>query len=120
MFIGLFNVIAPVLFIALIGYIWTKRGIEFPTDFVTRLNMNIGAPCLIFVGILKLGTDISGVANFMLASLVTITVLLFVSIVFVYVFKLPKRAYIIALSSTNSGNMGIPLSLIAFGEIGMS
>ncbi len=120
MLLELFNVISPVLFIALIGYIWVKTGNDFPTDFITRLNMNFGAPCLVFVGILNLGDDLSNLTNFMLAAAVALTILLIASILFVYLFKLPKRAYIIALSTTNCGNMGIPLCLFAFGEAGMA
>jgi predicted permease len=120
MLLELFNVISPVLFIALIGYIWVKIGNDFPTDFVTRLNMNFGAPCLVFVGILNLGCDLSNLSNFMFAAAVALTILLIASVLFVYIFKLPKRAYIIALSTTNCGNMGIPLCLFAFGEAGMA
>lgn len=120
MFIELFNVISPVLIIGMIGYFWVKRGFEFPTSFVTQINMNFGAPCLIFVGILGLGGDLGKATNFILASFVSITAMLIIAIAFVYICKLPKRAYIIALSSTNCGNMGIPLCLFAFGEIGMA
>ncbi len=120
MLVELFNVISPVLFIALVGYFWVKTGNEFPTDFVTRLNMNFGAPCLVFVGMLGLGGDLTSLTNFMFASGVALTILLIATVVFVYVLKLPKRAYIIALSTTNCGNMGIPLCLFAFGEAGMS
>ncbi len=119
MLLELFNVISPVLFIALIGYIWAKAGNDFPTDFITRLNMNFGAPCLVFVGILNLDSNLTSLTNFMFASAVALTILLIASILFVYLFKLPKRAYIIALSTTNCGNMGIPLCLFAFGEAGM-
>lgn len=79
--------------------------------------MNLGAPCLVFVGLLGLREDISAMTTFMLASLFAIIIL--VSI-FVYITGLPKRGYIIALSSSNCGNMGIPLSLFAFGDLGMS
>lgn len=120
MLIELFNVVSPVLFISLIGFIWVKRDYDFPTDFVTRINMNLGAPCLVFVGLLGLREDISAMTTFMFAALVAIIILLIVAAIFVYLTGLPRRGYIIALSSSNCGNMGIPLSLFAFGNIGMS
>lgn len=120
MFAELFNVISPVLLISLLGFMWVKRGYDFPTEFVTRINMNLGAPCLVFVGLLGLRDDISTMATFMFASLVAIVLLLIIATVFVYLTGLPKRGYIIALSSSNCGNMGIPLSLFAFGTMGMS
>lgn len=120
MFMELINVIAPVSIIAGLGYVWVLRGIDFPTEFVTHINMNFGAPCLIFVGILGLGDDIGAAGNFMMASFIAILILLGAAILFAFIFKLPKRGYIIAFSSTNSGNMGIPLCLFAFGQAGMS
>jgi len=120
MIIELFNVISPVLFIALGGYLWVRSGYDYPTKFVTRLNMNLGAPCLVFVGLIDLGQDISLLSNFMLASFVAITVMLIATAIFVFITGLPRRGYIIALSSSNCGNMGIPLCLFAFGESGMS
>lgn len=116
----LFTVISPVLFIALVGYIWVKRGIEFPADFVTRINMNVGAPCLVFTGIMSLGDGLGEATTFMTASFVSILCLLTLSTLFAVLFRLPKRAYIVSLFSTNSGNMGLPLCLFAFGERGMA
>ena len=120
MFIELFNVVSPVLLIAMIGFLWVKKGYEYPTEFVTRVNMNFGAPCLVFVGILNLGGDLVTMSTFMVASFVAIVTMLLVVIAFVYATGLPKRGYIIALSSSNCGNMGLPLSLFAFGQAGMS
>ena len=120
MYIELFNVVSPVLFISLIGFIWVKKEYAFPTDFVTRINMNLGAPCLVFVGLLGLRDDISAMTTFMFSALIAIVILLILASLFVYITGLPKRGYIIALSSSNCGNVGIPLSLFAFGDIGMS
>ena len=120
MFIELFNVISPVLFLALAGYMWVRLGYDFPTDFVTRLNMNFGAPCLVFVGILDLGQNLGSMSYFMLASASAIAIMLALSALFVFTAGLPTRGYIISLSSSNCGNMGIPLCLFAFGQPGMS
>ncbi len=97
-----------------------RLGYEYPTEFVTRLNMNFGAPCLVFVGILNLGQDLGSLSYFMIASAVSIAFMLVLSTLFVFATGLPKRGYIISLSSSNCGNMGIPLCLFAFGQPGMS
>ncbi len=120
LFAELFNVISPVFIIALVGYIWVKRDYEFPAEFVTRINMNIGAPCLVFAGIMNLGSGLLEVTDFIVASFISILSLMAISTLFALIFKLPLRGYIITLYSTNSGNMGIPLCLFAFGERGMS
>lgn len=116
----LLNIISPVFLIAFIGYLWVKRGYDFPTDFVTRINMNIGAPCLVFTGMMTLGDGLMEATSFIMATFISIILLMVISTLFALVFKLPLRAYIVSLYSTNSGNMGIPLCLFAFGEKGMS
>lgn len=120
MFIELINIIFPVFLLALAGYFWVRLGYDYPTEFVTRLNMNFGAPCLVFVGILNMGNDLTTMTTFMFASAIAITLMLIVTTIFVFATGLPKRGYIIALSSSNCGNMGIPLCLFAFGQPGMS
>lgn len=116
----LINVISPVWIIACIGFIWVKKGYDFPTDFVTRMNMNIGAPCLIFTGIMTFGDQFDQATTFMFAAFVSICCLLVCSAVFTLVFRLPFRAYVVAIASTNSGNIGLPLCLFAFGEAGLA
>ncbi|WP_321394651.1 AEC family transporter [Emcibacter sp.] len=119
MFAELFAVTAPVFLIALLGFTWVKRGQKFPTDFVSVMNMNIGAPALVFNGLLGLGDKLFEASDFILASAVTIVAMLALSTLVALALRLPKRGFIIALYSTNSGNMGLPLCLFAFGQIGL-
>ena len=91
-----------------------------PLNLSHDLNMNFGAPCLVFVGILDLGQDLPSMSSFMIASFVAITLMFIISSIFVFATGLPKRAYITSLSSSNCGNMGLPLCLFAFGQPGMS
>tara|TARA_B100001939_G_scaffold336752_1_gene340226 strand:+ start:10173 stop:11048 length:876 start_codon:yes stop_codon:yes gene_type:complete len=118
MFSELFAIIAPVFLIALIGYVLVRQGMEFPSDFITRMNMNIGAPALVFNGIMGMGDKIFAASDFFIAAFIAIMGLLLVSLAVTTFAGLPRRGYVIALYSTNSGNMGLPLCLFAFGEQG--
>jgi len=120
MLFELLNIILPVFLVAFVGFVWIKRGYDFPTDFATRLTMNVGAPCLVFTGIMNLEDNFTEASHFMAAAAVAILCLLAISIILVHMLKLPKRAYSVALFSCNAGNMGIPLCLFAFGEKGMA
>ena len=119
MFAELFAVTAPVFLITMIGYAWVKRGQEFPSDFITRLNMNVGTPALVFNGLIGLGSGLLDSGVFTIASLIVILLMLAASALATYLLRLPGRGYIIALYSTNSGNIGLPLCLFAFGETGL-
>ncbi|WP_417316932.1 AEC family transporter [Emcibacter sp.] len=119
MFSQLFAVTAPVFLIALLGFAWVKRGQNYPSDFVTVMNMNIGAPALVFNGLIGLGDNLLESIDFVIASFAVIVALLVLSTLISLALRLPGRGYIIALYSTNSGNMGLPLCLFAFGEAGL-
>ena len=46
MLYDIFSIMAPVLACAAIGFFWARSGHGFDPDFISRLVLNIGAPCL--------------------------------------------------------------------------
>ena len=58
MLFELWNIIAPVFICTTIGYFWARSSTPFSADFVSRIVMNIGAPCLVISTIN--GVEISG------------------------------------------------------------
>ena len=115
----LLDIILPVVIIGLIGFFWIKKGYEFPRKFMTNIIMNLGAPCLIFSGFMKLKDNLEQASIFMAASAVAIIFFLILSFIFAHLTKLPKRTYVPAIFSHNAGNLGTPLCFFAFGEIGL-
>ena len=71
LFLIIFNVVAPVFLIAGSGYLWVKRGVEYPTEFVTRLATNIAIPCLVFDSLVNTEIDPEALATMFWASLAT-------------------------------------------------
>ena len=43
----LFAILAPIVISVLIGFIWGRSGTAYPADFVSRIVMYVGTPCLI-------------------------------------------------------------------------
>ena len=116
----IFTIIAPVFLCALIGYGWGRSGRVYQTEFVTNLVMGIGAPCLI-VG--TLSTVALPAANFnrlLLATVMVMSITLVVSALLCRLVGLSLRTYLPSLSFPNSGNIGLPLCLFAFGEEGLA
>src|SRR5690606_12654576 len=54
----IFAVMAPVLACAAIGYGWARSGQRFDTDFISRLVLNIGAPCLMLSVLSSVSIDL--------------------------------------------------------------
>lgn len=116
----LFAVIAPIFICAGLGYGWARRGIDYPVEFVTRLVMNIGAPCLIVSSFSKAGIDIGRMAQVSVAVLVIFLIMLVLGGILVRVMRLKASTFLPSLLFPNIGNMGLPLCLFAFGQTGLA
>lgn len=120
MFNELFAVIAPILICAGLGYGWARRGLDYPVEFITRLIMNIGAPCLIVSSFSKADIDIGKMANLSVAVLVILLVMFIVGVVLIRAMRLQVSTFLPSILFPNIGNMGLPLCLFAFGETGLA
>ncbi len=120
MLLQLFNIIAPVLLCTLVGYGWGRSVAPYPTEFVTSLIMKVGAPCLVISVMAQVDV---GLAAFLQVGLVTLVMLLATLLLGTLVLRLlgwPVHLYLPAISFSNSGNMGLPLCLFAFGQEGLA
>ncbi|WP_390911423.1 AEC family transporter [Pseudosulfitobacter sp. SM2401] len=114
------EIVAPVFLLAAVGFIWVKLGFEYRIEFVTRLAMTLAVPCLIFVALMQADMDPSAIANLSLATLAAYAGVTIVSWTFVWIAGLNRRTYLAPLIFGNTGNLGLPLAIFAFGDIGLS
>ncbi len=116
----LFAIIAPVFVCAAIGFAWTKSGRPYDTAFVTTLATNIGAPSLVFATLTGSSFGIGAFTDMMIAALIAIGAMLAIGAAILASLRFSQGAYLPALVFSNSGNMGLPLCLFAFGEPGLA
>lgn len=113
------EIVAPVFLLAAIGFVWVKMGLEYRVEFVTRLAMTLSVPCLIFVALMETDVDASALTAISLASVVAyglVTVALFGVVALA---GLHRPTYLSPLIFGNTGNLGLPLALFAFGNEGL-
>ncbi len=120
MFNELFAVIAPILVCAGLGYGWARMGIVYPVDFVTRIVMNIGAPCLIIASFSRADIEVGKMAEIAAATVVILFIMLLLGTVLIRLLRLRISTFLPSLLFPNIGNMGLPLCLFAFGETGLA
>lgn len=120
MFNELFAIIAPIIFCAGLGFGWARMGIDYPVDFVTRLVMNIGAPCLILSSFSRAGIDIGKMAEVSAATLLILAIMLVSGSLLIRLMRLEISTFLPSLLFPNIGNMGLPVCLFAFGETGLA
>ncbi|MBT3239190.1 MAG: AEC family transporter [Rhodospirillaceae bacterium] len=120
MFGDLLAIIAPVFVCAGIGYIWVKQDRPFEMDLVTALMTNIGAPSLIFITLVEVEMTFDAFTTMAWASAAAIAGFTIISGVVLKATGSNIRAFIPSMMFTNCGNMGLPLSLLAFGDPGLA
>ena len=110
--------VAPVFILTGIGVVWVKMGWEYRVEFVTRLTMTLSVPALIFVSLMKTEIDPQALRDIALASLAAYVGIGVLLLVFLKAIKLNIRTFLAPLTFGNTGNLGLPLALFAFGAVG--
>ncbi|NNK77264.1 MAG: AEC family transporter [Litoreibacter sp.] len=113
------EVVAPVFLLALIGFSWVKLGLDYRIEFVTRLAMTLSVPCLIFVALMETEISPSALTTVSLAAVVAYGFVTLGCYILVLTTKLDIRTYLAPLIFGNTGNLGLPLALFAFGTEGL-
>ena len=116
----LFAVIAPILLCAGLGYGWARGGFDYPVEFITRMVMNIGAPCLIISAFGGTDIAISNMTDIAIATVVIMLIMLAIGLPLIRLMRLQTTTFLPSLLFPNIGNMGLPLCLFAFGETGLA
>ena len=119
-YIKLFEVLFPVFSIIGIGYWYGKKDPKFDTKFITTFAGNIGLPCAIFYFLTVSNIEFELFLRF--SYYITLYVVIF-SIIGILILKiLSKDIYRLLppLILPNTGNMGMPLCLFAYGTTGIA
>jgi len=119
-FVIIIQIVAPVFLLASIGFGWVRLGYDYSVSFVTRLAMSVSVPCLIFVALMNANIDSASLTATFGAAAVAYLIVTGVFYVIVKRAKLEGSTYLHPLIFGNTGNLGLPLALFAFGEEGLS
>jgi malate permease and related proteins len=116
----LFEVLFPVFLIIGIGFWYGKKDPKFNTKFITTFAGNFGLPSIIFYSLTT--TSISFELFLRFSYYITLYVGIFAVIGLIILRILNKDIYRLLppLILPNTGNMGMPLCLFAYGKIGLA
>ena len=116
----LLAILAPIVISVGAGFIWGKSGAEFPSDFISRIVMNIGTPCLVISAMASVKIDLAVMGQVALATAIVMTAMGLFGWILLRWMKLEIATYLPPLVFPNNGNMGLPLCLFAFGQTGLA
>ena len=118
--IKLFDVLFPVFLTIGIGYWYGKKDPKFDTKFITTFAGNFGLPAIIFYSLTT--TNISMDLFLRFSYYITLYVIIFSVIGLLILKMLNKDIYRLLppLILPNTGNMGMPICLFAYGKMGLA
>ena len=119
LYLKLIDVIVPVFFVIGIGYYLGKKNPEINTDFITTFAGNVGTPAMIFYTITTTGVTLSVFTEYFIYALVIIGGFSLVGVLFLLLLKKDFISELPPLILPNTGNMGIPICLFAYGTAGL-
>jgi predicted permease len=112
------QIVAPVFLLAGIGYAWVKLGWHYDVAFVTRMSMTLSIPCLIFMALMRSDVDPRLLRDTVLAALIAYCVVGALAWAIVRVAGLHMPTFWAPITFGNTGNLGLPVALFAFGQVG--
>ena len=115
-YLQIFNVIAPILFIAAVGYGWSLLRLPYDARFVSRIVMDVAAPCLILATMIKADIKTDEIMLMTWITLAGLALYFIINGIVIWLTGVPWRSYLVSLTFANTGNMGVPVALFAFGE----
>jgi len=118
-YIKIFEVIFPVFFVIGVGYYLGKKNPKFDTSFITVFAGNIGTPAMIFYTVTTTGITLNIFIHYFVYALIMIGGFAFIGLILLFLLKKDLSMELPPLILPNTGNMGIPICLFAYGTQGL-
>ena len=120
LYLKLFEVLFPVFFVVGIGYYLGKNNPKIDTSFITNFAANIGTPAMIIYSLNPVNISFDIFKNYFWYYFIAIAAFSIVGIIILY-FQNTKDIIreLPPLAMPNTGNMGLPICLFAYGSQGL-
>ena len=118
-YVKIFEVIFPVFFVIGIGYYLGKKNPKFDTNFITNFAGNIGTPAMIFYTVTTTGITLSIFIHYFAYAILMIGGFAIVGLTILFLLKKGLSMELPPLILPNTGNMGVPICLFAYGTEGL-
>ncbi len=119
LYLKLIDVLFPVFFVIGVGYYLGKKDRKFDTTFITNFAGNIGTPAMIFYTITTTGVTLDIFIEYFIYAVIIICGFAVIGVLFLLFLKKDAITELPPLILPNTGNMGIPICLFAYGTEGL-
>ena len=118
-YLKLFEVIFPVFFIVGIGYYLGKKNPNIDTSFITQFGANIGSPAIVLYSVTTTGLTFSLFSEYFFYYFLAIVCFSIIGVIFLIFLKRDIIMELPPFILPNTGNMGLPICLFAYGNVGL-
>ena len=118
-YLKLFDVLFPVFFVVGIGYYLGKKNPKLDTTFITNFGGNIGSPAIIIYSVTTTGLTFDIFKLYFYYYFLAILGFSIIGIIFLYFMKKDILMELPPFILPNTGNMGLPICLFAYGSQGL-
>ncbi len=115
MLIQVLTIISPIILIVLTGYLYAKK-YETDMSISNRLTIDLFLPALILSVLSSEEFQIYDYRNLALGALLIIFISGLIAFIFAKINKINIKTFVPPMMYTNTGNIGLPLALFAFGK----
>ena len=119
LYLKIADIFLPVFIIIGIGFIFGRKNPNFNTDFITTLAGNVGTPAMIFYTITSTGVTLEIFIEYFIYALIIIGGFAVIGAIVLALMKKDVVSELPPLILPNTGNMGIPICLFAYGTEGL-
>ena len=119
LYLKLFDVLFPVFFIIGIGYYIGKKDPKFNTQFITNFAGTIGTPAMIFYTITTTGVTLEIFIEYFIYAVIILGAFALIGFIFLILLKKDPITELPPMFLPNTGNMGVPICLFAYGTSGL-
>lgn len=109
------NIIGPIILITLIGFILGKSQVGLQTRTLSSVVILVATPALVFSTLTSMHVDLETIGKMASAALLSLMIAGGISTVVLLISGASIRSFLPSLMLPNSGNMGLPLVVLAFG-----
>jgi malate permease and related proteins len=115
----IFSVVVPILITVSIGFAWTRLGYRLNSKELTALISDVATPCLIINTFQETRLTSDAFLSLALATGTAIILFICVGALLLWILSLRIRTFLPSIAFPNAGNLGLPVSLYAFGTEGL-
>lgn len=119
-YVSTLTLLAPMLSCVGVGVYWGRKQLPFSANFLALLVTSISTPALVFHTLVTTELNNAQLAEIGLYTVLMLAVACVLCALSLKLLGLPVRALMQTAAFPNSGNLGLPISMLAFGAQGFS